>query len=172
MISRYQSNLYQSPYTYNSLCFGCINRRFKHNQNDPYRHWHQDGSWHALSIVTHATAWRREFLLYTSRRQGQAQQFCAKNPRSHVIVHDGVYERYKCLKSNPVLRSLNTYLTMYVYIMLHNSYTNLGTNLTMHQSHIQQCTICKRNAHIFLIQNYALCDICLIHCVLRKMTLF
>ena len=34
--------------------------RFKHNHDEPYRHWHQDGGWHAPSIVTHAIAWRRE----------------------------------------------------------------------------------------------------------------
>ena len=37
-----------------------ISRRFKHNHNELYRHWHQDGGWHALSIATHATAWRRD----------------------------------------------------------------------------------------------------------------
>ena len=42
-------------------CFlRCISRRFKHNHDEQYRHWHQDGGWHALSIVTHAIAWRRE----------------------------------------------------------------------------------------------------------------
>ena len=56
------------------------------NHNKPYRHWRQDGGWHALPIVTHATAWRRELLFYTSRRQGQPLQFRARNPRSHVIM--------------------------------------------------------------------------------------
>ena len=27
-------------------------RKFKHNHNEPYRHWHKDGGWHTLSIVT------------------------------------------------------------------------------------------------------------------------
>ena len=40
--------------------WGCISRRFKHNHDEPYRHWHQDSDWHALSIVTHAIARRRE----------------------------------------------------------------------------------------------------------------
>ena len=66
--------------------FGCISCGFKHNHNKPYRHWRQDGGWDALSIVTHATAWRRELSLYTSHRQGQPLQFRAKNPRSHVIM--------------------------------------------------------------------------------------
>ena len=70
------------------LFFGCISCGFKHNHNKPYRHWRQDGGWHALPIVTHATAWRRELLLYTSRRQGQPLQFRAKNPRSHVIIYN------------------------------------------------------------------------------------
>ena len=68
------------------MFFGCISRGFKHNHNRPYQHWRQDGGWHALSIVTHATAWRRELSLYTSRCQGQPLQFRAKNPRSHVII--------------------------------------------------------------------------------------
>ena len=66
--------------------FGCISRGFKHNHNKPYRHWRQDSGWHVLSIVMHATAWRRELSLYTSRRQGQPLQFRAKNPHSHVII--------------------------------------------------------------------------------------
>ena len=72
------------------LFFGCISCGFKHNHNKPYRHWRQDGGWHALPIVTHATAWRRELLLYTSRRQGQPLQFRAKNPRSHVIIVNNI----------------------------------------------------------------------------------
>ena len=36
--------------------------------------------WHAISILTHATDWRREVQLYTSRRQGQQLEFRAKNP--------------------------------------------------------------------------------------------
>ena len=31
--------------------FGSINR-FKHNHHVPCRHWHQDGGWHAVSLVT------------------------------------------------------------------------------------------------------------------------
>ena len=52
----------ESPTTINILrfFFGGVSRRFKHNHNQPYRHWHQDGGWHAVAIVTHATAWRRE----------------------------------------------------------------------------------------------------------------
>ena len=77
---------HQSPQTYKRVFFGCISRRFKHNHNEPYRHWHQDGGWHALSIVTHATAWRQELQLHTSRHQGQPLQFRAKSPCSHVIM--------------------------------------------------------------------------------------
>ena len=72
--------------SYKRVFFGCISRRFKHNHNEPYWHWHQDGGWHALSIVTHVTAWRRELQLHTSRRQGQPLQFRAKSPCSHVIM--------------------------------------------------------------------------------------
>ena len=53
---------------YDIVFFGGISHRFEHNHKETYRHWRQDGGWHALSIVTHATHWRRELLLYTSRR--------------------------------------------------------------------------------------------------------
>ena len=90
VICRYQNNLCGiiNHHKHRRYCFfGCISRGFKHNHNKPYRHWRQDSGWHVLSIVTHATAWRRELsLYYTSRRQGQPLQFRAKNPHSHVIM--------------------------------------------------------------------------------------
>ena len=63
VICRYQNNLCGIINHHKHIweCFlWCISRRFKHNHDGPYRHWHQDGGWHALSIVTHAIAWRRE----------------------------------------------------------------------------------------------------------------
>ena len=89
VICRYQNNLCGiiNHHKHIRYCFfGCLSCGFKHNHNKPYRHWRQDGGWHALPIVTHATAWRRELLFYTSRRQGQPLQFRARNPRSHVII--------------------------------------------------------------------------------------
>ena len=38
---------------------------------------------HALSIVMHAIAWRRQLLLYTSRCKGQPLQFHAK---IHAVI--------------------------------------------------------------------------------------
>ena len=89
VICRYQNNLcgiinHHKHIKYS--VFGCISRGFKHNHNKPYRHWRQDGGYHALSIVTHATAWRRGLSLYTSRCQGQPLQFRAKNPRGQLII--------------------------------------------------------------------------------------
>ena len=81
VICRYQNNSCGiiNHHKHIRYCFfGCISGGFKHNHNKPYRHWRQDGGWHAPSIVTHATAWRRELSLYISRRQGQPQQFRAK----------------------------------------------------------------------------------------------
>ena len=77
--------------------------RFKHNHNKPYRHWRQDGWWHALPIVMHATAWRRELLLYTSCRQGQPLQFRAKNPHSYVIITFNIV----LFRKSTVLQSIN-----------------------------------------------------------------
>ena len=96
VICRYQNNLCGiiNHHRHIRYCFfGCISCGFKHTRNKPYRHWRQDGGWHVLPIVTHTTAWRRELLLYTSRRQGQPLQFRAKNPRSHVIIDFIIYSR-------------------------------------------------------------------------------
>ena len=41
------------------IVFLCISCGFKHNHSKPYRHWRQDSGWHALPIVTHATASHR-----------------------------------------------------------------------------------------------------------------
>ena len=71
VICRYQNNLCGIINHHKHIrywFFGCISRGFKHNRHKPYRHCRQDGGWHALSNVTHATAWRRELSLYTSRR--------------------------------------------------------------------------------------------------------
>ena len=62
VICHYQNNLCGiiNHHKYNrEFFFGCISRRLKHNHNEPYRHWCQDSGWHAHSIVTYATAWRR-----------------------------------------------------------------------------------------------------------------
>ena len=50
---------HQSPYTYMKLIFRNISHKFKHYHNDSYGYWHRKGGWHALSIVTHANAWRQ-----------------------------------------------------------------------------------------------------------------
>ena len=65
VICRYQNDLCGiiNHHKHIIYCFfGCLSCGFKHNHNKPYRHWRQDGGWHALPIVTHATAWRRELL--------------------------------------------------------------------------------------------------------------
>ena len=62
----YKNSLYripnpQSPWTCIRFLYESICRRFKHNHNEPYRHWCQDGGWLAFSIVMDTTAWHREF---------------------------------------------------------------------------------------------------------------
>ena len=52
----------------------------------------------------HATAWRRELYLYTSRRHGQPQQFRAKNPRGHVIMLINTYISAKNIPQSPTKR--------------------------------------------------------------------
>ena len=64
-VCRYQNNLYEIINHHKHLWdyFGGLGCRFKHNHNEPYQHWCNDGVWHALSFVTHATARRRELYL-------------------------------------------------------------------------------------------------------------
>ena len=65
------------------LFFGSISYRFKHNHNEPYWHWCQDGGWHALSIVTHVTAWRQDLLLTHPTIRGNHYSF---TPKIHVVI--------------------------------------------------------------------------------------
>ena len=75
-ICRYHNNLHgdaNHKKTYMILIFGNISIRCKHNHNKPYQYRRQDVGWHALSIVTHATVWRRKFYLYTTGLTKQYQ---------------------------------------------------------------------------------------------------
>ena len=66
----------------------------EHNNNEPYRHWRQDGSWHVVCIVTHMIAWGRELLLYTSHHQGQSLQFGTQScymPFLKFFTHEKLY---------------------------------------------------------------------------------
>ena len=93
-------------HTWYWFLFWSISCMFKHTENEPYRQRRQDGGWHAFSIVTHTTAWRRELQLYTSRRQEQPLQFRAKNitiePQCIHIMFGGAYNWQNTFLYNPI----------------------------------------------------------------------
>ena len=98
VICRCQNNLYWIISHHKHVCdiFGRISRRFKHNHNETYRNWHQDGGWHALSIAKLATAW--------------PLQFRAKNPRSRAITSQyWPFQLYTAIPWQWILTDPNTW---------------------------------------------------------------
>ena len=57
LICHYQNHLYWTTNHHDhTLRFFLSNtHKLKHNHNEPYWQWHQNGGWHALSIVTYTT---------------------------------------------------------------------------------------------------------------------
>ena len=50
---------YITHFSYMRLYSENISHMFKHNHHETYWHWCQDGDWHVLSIVKHATVWHQ-----------------------------------------------------------------------------------------------------------------